>query len=154
MPTKAGNAARQKKRRDGFRAAGRCTGCGSYDLAPNSKRCQTCIDYDKRSKVRYRQKVKDETFAAYGGYTCACCGISYSHEFMCIDHINGGGNKHREELGVWGDTLHRWLKRNNYPPGFQVLCANCNQAKSRHKECPHQLNRQYALGLSAGLLFL
>ena len=35
------------------------------------------------------------------------------------------------------ETLE-WLKRNDYPPGFQVLCHNCNWAKHALGRCPHQ----------------
>ena len=31
----------------------------------------------------------------------------------------------------------RWLKRNGYPAGYQVLCFNCNFAKHRKGACPH-----------------
>lgn len=56
-----------------------------------------------------------------------------------IDHVNGGGNAHRRSIG--GTTactvrFYRWLEVNNYPEGFQVLCHNCNFAKS-HGGCPH-----------------
>lgn len=31
------------------------------------------------------------------------------------------------------------LKQNNYPRGFQILCYNCNNAKSIQGQCPHQI---------------
>ena len=45
-----------------------------------------------------------------------------------LDHIEGGGNKDRQAKGT-GSTFYAWLKRNGYPPGYQVLCANCNYIK-------------------------
>ena len=57
-------------------------------------------------------------------------------EFLQIDHIDGGGTKHRREIGV--GMLYKWLRRNNYPAGFQTLCANCNFAKGRYGKCPHE----------------
>jgi hypothetical protein len=48
---------------------------------------------------------------------------------LSIDHIHGGGNKHKKVAGS-GSLLYRWLKRNNYPPGYQVLCMNCQFIKS------------------------
>lgn len=71
---------------------------------------------------------------------CNCCGID-TIEFMAIDHINGGGHQHRKSLGV-GGNFYSWLKRNNYPPGFQVLCHNCNLAKGFYGECPHVRTNQ------------
>jgi hypothetical protein len=44
--------------------------------------------------------------------------------------------------------LHRWLKNSGYPPGFQVLCFNCNFAKHRKGQCPHH-HRPTAITLSA-----
>lgn len=34
--------------------------------------------------------------------------------------------------------MYKWLVANDFPPGFQVLCANCNMAKDRPGGCPHQ----------------
>jgi len=59
-------------------------------------------------------------------------------EFLTIDHINGGGNKQKQEIGGAGIKLYLWMKRNNYPSGFQVLCMNCNFAKGKYGICPHQ----------------
>jgi len=33
--------------------------------------------------------------------------------------------------------MYKWLVANDFPPGFQVLCANCNMAKDRPGGCPH-----------------
>jgi hypothetical protein len=71
----------------------------------------------------------------YGG-KCACCGED-TYEFLAIDHINGGGNEQRKVVGG-GDGMVRWLIKNNYPEGFQVLCHNCNMAKGFYEECPHK----------------
>jgi hypothetical protein len=61
---------------------------------------------------------------------------------LTIDHINGGGRQHRLQAGVKGD-FYTWLKRNGFPPGFQVLCWNCNHAKHVLGECPHQKKPQH-----------
>lgn len=65
-----------------------------------------------------------------GTMTCACCSES-EVLFLCLDHINGGGNAHRRSLREPGSGFHlyRWLKDQGYPLGFQVLCYNCNMAK-------------------------
>ena len=59
-------------------------------------------------------------------------------EFLCIDHVNGGGTKHRKELGMGGSTFYTWLIKNNFPDGYQVLCHNCNQSYGFMGYCPHQ----------------
>ena len=58
------------------------------------------------------------------------------YEFLAIDHINGGGNKHRKELK--NDKLPGWLAKNNFPEGFRILCHNCNMALGFYGFCPHQ----------------
>jgi hypothetical protein len=81
--------------------------------------------------------------AAYGG-TCACCGESEA-AFLAIDHIDGGGNEHRRSLSgtgrmVGSSNFYAWLRRNDHPDGFTVLCHNCNFAKSHAPSgCPHRI---------------
>jgi hypothetical protein len=48
--------------------------------------------------------------------------------FLVVDHINGEGNKHRKAIGRTGLNFYRWLRTSGYPPGFRVLCHNCNHA--------------------------
>lgn len=94
----------------------------------------------------YRDKKRAEVLAAYGG-KCACCGED-GEPFLTIDHVNGNGAEHRRQLnnGKWrtvsSDIFYGWLRRNNYPEGFQVLCYNCNCAKRTEKVCPHQWGKE------------
>jgi hypothetical protein len=86
-------------------------------------------------------KLKMNVLVAYsnGIILCACCGES-DIRFLTLDHINGGGNQEKKKLGVsGGEGYYRWLRRNGYPPGLQVLCFNCNQGKAIYGECPHRL---------------
>jgi hypothetical protein len=64
-------------------------------------------------------------------------------EFLVIDHVFGGGNSHRRELGYSGSPFYYWLVKHGYPDGYQVLCHNCNFAKS-HGGCPHEKERSEA----------
>lgn len=84
----------------------------------------------------YNRRIRHEVMSHYGG-KCACCGEA-QWEFLEMDHIGGGGNKHRAEIGVYGTSLHRWIKAHGFPDGFRVLCSNCNQAMGRFGYCPHQ----------------
>lgn len=81
----------------------------------------------------YRIKVLEH----YGGKvpTCTCCGEQHI-EFLCLDHINGGGNRHRREIGG-GSRVFLWVIRNNFPAGFRVLCYNCNSSLGHYGYCPH-----------------
>ena len=86
-----------------------------------------------------RDKLREETMLRYGGNPprCQCCQES-TRQFLAIDHINGGGCKHRKQLGSFGVNFYAWLRRNGWPDGYQVLCHNCNLAKGYYGACPHQ----------------
>lgn len=115
----------------------------------------TGIEYDYSSGARklrkgyfanYALRVKTEVFGHYcgGEIACACCGEK-EMMFLSVDHINGGGNKHRREIGgKRGVNFYRWLKDNRYPKGFQILCFNCNFAKGHilNRVCPHTLPKK------------
>ena len=58
--------------------------------------------------------------------------------FLVVDHINGDGNKHRRAIGRTGISFYQWLRISGYPPGFRVLCHNCNHAYAAYGACPHQ----------------
>lgn len=94
--------------------------------------CRECQAQEHRG-FRY------EVLSSYSGGEpkCACCGESML-DFLSIDHIDGGGNEHRKQKGIWGSGIYRWLKKNGFPAGYQVLCHNCNQAKGFYGICPHQ----------------
>lgn len=93
----------------------------------------------RAQETRYRRKLRASVLAHYGG-KCACCGESRD-EFLSIDHINGGGDKHRRETK---GHVFAWLKRNGFPAGFRVLCHNCNMARGFFGYCPHEREKAYA----------
>lgn len=84
----------------------------------------------KERDRNYRIMLKQEVLSHYSGGipTCAMCGIT-NIDLLTIDHIDGGGTKHRKETGGGGQATYRWLKRNNYPNGYRVLCFGCNVVK-------------------------
>jgi hypothetical protein len=93
---------------------------------------------EEREKGRIRRNlVRWNCLIHYGGEPprCLCCGES-NIEFLCIDHINGGGERQRKQIGQ-GAKIYNWLIKNNYPKGFRVLCANCNQSYGHYGYCPH-----------------
>ena len=79
----------------------------------------------------HRKRLRDAAIDAYGAQ-CACCG-ERERRFLCIDHVYGGGNEDRRQNKTW---IYVRLKREGYPPDYQLLCHNCNWAKS-HGGCPH-----------------
>lgn len=87
-------------------------------------------------KQRYYRRLKVAATEAYGG-NCACCGEDQL-PFLTIDHVNNDGNEHRLEIPAGGGSTYRWLRNNNWPTGFQVLCWNCNDGKHWNGGvCPH-----------------
>ena len=122
---------------------GKCKLCASEIIEEFKK--QNPLTYRLQTKKAQRRLVK-EIIDHYGG-KCACpsCGET-ELEFLVIDHINGGGNKHRAEIGgLGGAGFYRWIKRNNFPEGFQVLCHNCNWSKGSGKLCVHERESKYAI---------
>ena len=85
---------------------------------------------------QWRQGIRLSVLTHYsrGSPHCACCGESHI-EFLCIDHINGGGTKHLK--GIGGGLICEWLRKNDYPLGYRVLCHNCNQSLGLYGHCPH-----------------
>jgi hypothetical protein len=119
-----------------------CTRCGTQFVGSMEQRryCSTtCRDAafdDQRRETR--KQVRLEALQAYGGETptCVCCGEGMLL-FLALDHVNGGGHKHRKETG--GGGFYTWLRRHNYPTGFRVLCHNCNLGRQLNGGvCPHQ----------------
>ena len=96
-----------------------------------------------QSRLR-NKKIKLEVLNYYsnGLMKCKCCD-ELELDFLSIDHIDGGGKRMQKIQGM--DTgLYKWLKRNEFPEGFQVLCMNCNFAKGKRGVCPHQLQKTLA----------
>lgn len=107
----------------------------------NSKAYYQVHKEEQRAKGRARHAaLRLEALKHYGGQ-CACCGET-EPKFLGIDHIDNNGAAHRKEIGRSGKAIYYWLRDNNYPKGFQVLCHNCNAAKGRYGICPHQRDSQ------------
>jgi hypothetical protein len=110
---------------------------GRKQLHPRCRECEA-----ERSRAK-RETLRMEVFKHYsdGDVRCVCCGES-EMVFLALDHVDGGGNEHRRSLtgrntGGGLQVLY-WIKRNDFPEGFQVLCHNCNMAKAFYGVCPHQ----------------
>lgn len=115
--------------------------------------CHNCNFRSHLSKVRaaaatadpkylkHRLSLRQKVFSYYseGFPKCVCCG-EQDHEVLAIDHVHGGGRKHRASLGYLGigNNFYQWLRKNGFPDGYQVLCHNCNFARQLLGSCPHQ----------------
>lgn len=102
---------------------------GSTRIEYHCKKCKRVRNTRDRKKNNAYQRgvnkrIRLEVLKHYssGKLCCALCGERHK-EFICIDHINGGGKKHRESLtGAYWSSF----KRKGWPEGFRVLCYNCN----------------------------
>jgi hypothetical protein len=132
-------------------AKGLCVSCAKPNDNLPRVVCLAC----KLKARAYIDRQKLAAFQAYGGPRCACCGEAI-FQFLTIDHINGDGASHRKTVAAskkpsrrktngWkapnngsGVSMYTWLRQNNYPPGFRVLCMNCNCAIAWFGSCPHK----------------
>ena len=104
--------------------------------------------YAQRTAERFTQRTLKQYYVnrraaleAYGGTppVCACCG-EHRYPFLALDHIAGNGAEERRTKGK-GPRFWYYLKREGYPPGYRVLCHNCNQGRGQFSVCPHELER-------------
>ena len=128
--------------------AKKCRQCHIEPIENQQRLCDKCREKSKhrywRDKEAYKQKVqeyvdtlREGVFAHYGDH-CACCGES-NKKLLTIDHMNNDGKTHRQTIGHTSEALMRWLRDNNYPEGFQILCWNCNVGKKMNGGiCPHK----------------
>jgi hypothetical protein len=97
----------------------------------------------------YVQKLKEIVILHYSpNHVCQWEGCSWTDSnALSIDHINNDGAKHLRELAgkrgrrFGGRCFYRWLIKNNFPEGYQILCMNHQWVKraeyykkSREKE--------------------
>jgi hypothetical protein len=100
----------------------------------------------KKENVRKREllfNLKKEIFTHYSKseIKCSCCGFD-NITALTIDHIQGRKKvEHRQDFQ--GKLLYYWLRRHDYPKGFQVLCVMCNLAKHDTGICPHTKSKYY-----------
>lgn len=142
---------RFKQRRDELGLCMECKGLRVEGKTLCQKHLDAARERSKTPQARKRvelsrKKLRKETFEAYGGPVCTCCGEN-EPDFLVIDHINGGGGAHRrqlreEGLNATGGRFYSYLKQQGYPEGYQVLCFNCNHGKELQGGCPHQRIRQ------------
>jgi hypothetical protein len=128
-------AIEKKRRHEAESGAPICPRCKIRPGAPGWSYCEICIGRSKH----YRDSLKADVIAGYGG-VCKCCGEA-EPQFLTIDHVNGGGSAHKKAVGS-NQQIYSYLRANNYPTGYQLLCSNCNSAKGAFGICPHERDRR------------
>ena len=118
-------------------AEGLCPGC-QEPVGRDGVFCVACVKKQSVSNAKHWVRLKAAAFDAYGG--SACCGCDEDDfEILEIDHINGGGTAHRRQIGQ--AEIYRWLRNNNYPEGFRVLCPTCNKKAHRSIPLPNETTK-------------
>ena len=90
--------------------------------------------YSAYNKQR-RRLIKEIVLSHYskGKPHCRVCGFE-DIRALCLDHVENNGAEHRREINSHGQkcgshAVYAWIRKNNFPSGFQVLCCNCNMIK-------------------------
>lgn len=145
-----GNSSSRRKLWDARFNRGDCVYCGKAPFEPNKKGCADCLvqKYESQKNLledfpnlqkEYHLKIRKEVLEKYGN-RCVCCGEA-KWSFLVIDHINNDGAKERRErYGSQNGSSRSFfllLKREPIRSDLQVLCWNCNAAKSLYGCCPH-----------------
>jgi hypothetical protein len=98
-------------------------------------------DYYLQKIKKSNQRLRIEVLTHYSNGTLKCncpeCD-ECNPKFLTLDHVNNNGKEDRKRFNSNTNRLLRWLRRNGYPEGYQVLCYNCNQGKDKNGGiCPH-----------------
>lgn len=111
---------------------GLCISC--YSKSSHGK--NNCKKYytSEKGKERYRRyghHLKEKAISYYsdGKMCCKQCGYN-DIRALALDHVDDGGGKHRKTVKV---SIGAWCRTQKYPPGFQVLCMNCNWIKEMER---------------------
>lgn len=119
---------------------GHKTVCNLCNIIRNKRYYQNSLNSKTAYRIKHKLEIREYhrrqlndikilVMTYYGNERCACT-ICGENRLSCltIDHINGGGTKHRKSINIkTGGGLHfyKWLLRNNYPQGYRTLCWNC-----------------------------
>lgn len=97
----------------------------------NQKRLREYGRQNRERILKAKQQLKAEVLTHYGNGKCACVMCGYSDlRALSIDHANNNGYAHRKAFARHhGDGLYSYLKKENYPLGYQTLCMNCQFIK-------------------------
>lgn len=142
------NGLRAKERQQRNKEEGWCPRHRGVLPQEGKVHCMACIGKAKKHYQEHTEKVlqtnkkyalalKLEIFAAYGG-RCNCCDERET-SFLVIDHVQDDGYIERKQKNKRGSNFFRWVRKQGYPKDrYQLLCANCNMAKTFSGGCPHQ----------------
>ena len=98
-------------------------------------------------KWTFDRKIKILTYYSKHDYiACECCGEMRLVR-LTLDHEKNNGGIERKKLsglpsGCSSTKLYKKIIDENFPPGYQVQCMNCNHGRGRNNNpdhiCPHK----------------
>ena len=105
-----------------------------YQEHPNVQVYQATYSHNLSASL----KIEVMSYYSNGSIKCAHCGFDNLNA-LTLDHIADNGAQQRRDLGFpkGGIRMYRWLKANDFPDGYQVLCANCNLIKELDRRRLH-----------------
>lgn len=110
----------------------------NWNNSPAGKEYKRKWEQENREKKNLYASVLKRKFREmcidFLGGKCECCGEN-TYEFLCIDHVNGGGAKERKVLT--SQQLYRKIVKEQIVEGYRILCHNCNMAIAYYPQCPH-----------------
>lgn len=115
-----------------------CSICGIVIKGTLCADCRYEQILEKHRLERYELRL--EMVKAYGG-KCQCPGgcLVTEPKFLCPDHIDNTGYKHRKEVGGAGVQVWKDLQRRGWPKqNIRLLCYNCNMTRNFYGKCPHE----------------
>ena len=78
------------------------------------------------------KRLQYQVWVYYCGCDPPCCVRCGSKNHLQIDHIAGNGGEMRKQDPSHRD-IYRWLKKHDFPTGYETLCRTCNIQKRKAK---------------------
>jgi len=114
-----------------------CKKCTETRRRNFDKKCRDEGRISRGALTRHALRMRVLLHYSDGSLKCACpgCNTPPNMEFLAIDHVNQDGAAHRKAVGR--GSVYRDIERRGYPPGYRVLCHNCNASYYYYGYCPH-----------------
>jgi len=123
---------KQKLRTDTRKLNNQCIDCKKQKS--EEEIYHSCDACRLKKKIK-RQEIRRIIFGHYGQKCNCSCGCNVTNpNHLTVDHIENNGAEHRKQVGK-SEFFYRWIIRNNFPDDLQILCFNCNCAKSNYGGC-------------------
>ena len=119
-----------------------CLQCNNKEARPKGKFCSRfCyLRWYRANHVikmrdyatKYKRWERTKVYEYFGGCVCKDCGTT-DLDVLTLDHLKGGGQKHRASLykcGSGGGMTSKFaaqLRRGqDLPQDYEIVCRNCN----------------------------